>query len=102
MADQILTIYGASDDLIEVEGTIDEEFNPRDVDSLIAVSDGTLLRIRYVDGVWRITPVTRGAADLRIEQAPEDDDRNYSDRATLTGINLRWVALGSAYAVRGG
>lgn len=94
-----LIIYGASDDLIEVEGAINEEFNPRDSDTLIAVSDGTLLRIRYDSGVWRITPIRRGSGDLTIVQAPEEDNEdNYSDRATLSGVEVQWVVLGSAHA----
>lgn len=91
-----LTVYGASDDLIVVEGDINEEFylglsNGAD---LLAFSDGTLLRIVFTnvgDGVWRITPVAQGAAEVVIVQAPEDDDENYSDRATLTG-DIAWVA----------
>lgn len=97
-----ITIYGASDDLIEVEGDISEEFSALGEDDgyLIAVSDGTLLRVRYTaDGVWRIEPVHQGGADLDIVQAISADDDNYSDRATLTGT-IDWVALATAWAKR--
>jgi hypothetical protein len=102
-----LTIYGASDDLIEVDGDISEEFaylgedrHPNSGDGdLLAFSDGTVLRITYTaSGVWRIAPVVRGSADLKIDQAPEDDDDNYTDRATLSGAV--WVVHGVAHAVR--
>jgi len=102
-----LTITGHSDDLIEIEGDIREEFTyrePHDASEapLLAFSDGTVLRIFFNDaGVWRITPVTRGDADLEIVQAPEDDDDNRTDKATLSdyrGGTLKWVVLGSAYA----
>lgn len=97
-----ITVYGASDDLIEVDGAIVEEFNPRSNDPvLLAFSDGTVLRIQYSDtGVWRIQPVVCGrGTDLVIEQAPEDDDANYSDRATLRA-DIEWVVAGDAIAKR--
>lgn len=101
-----VTIYGASDDLIEVEGDVTEEFNAIEFGgeqpAYLAFSDGTLLRIEYSDtGVWRITPIVRGAAGLTIVQAPGDeDDDNYSDRATLDG-EIRWVAQAIAFAKKG-
>ncbi len=100
-----ITVYGASDDLIEIDGAIREEFGYDDYDDnsdhngdLLAFSDGTVLRIRRDHaGVWRITPAARGAADLRVDQAPEDDDDNRTDRATLTG-DIRWVVHGTGIA----
>jgi hypothetical protein len=101
-----ITIYGASDDLIEVEGSIEEEFGCRGGENegdLLAFSDGTILRVAYTAaGIWRITPVFRGNADLMIEQAPEGDDSNYSDRATLSNLSspMTWVVQGIAFAAR--
>jgi hypothetical protein len=102
-----VTVYGASDDLIEVAGDISEEFPwqkrgygqpPGD---LLAFSDGTILRIEFTDaGVWRITPVVSGTAMLFIELAPEGDDSNYTDKATLTG-DISWVVQGIDYAPKG-
>jgi len=104
------TIYGASDDLIEVEGDIREEFTYRaspitedGAGDLLAFSDGTILRVAYTaEGVWRITPVVRGNADLNVDAAPEDDEDNYSDRATLSGLSspMTWVVQGVAFARR--
>ncbi len=96
----MITIYGASDDLIEVEGDIDEEFNALgdEAPQLLAFSDGNVLRIVYSGtGVWRISPVVYGSGEVTIVQAPEDDDGNYSDRATIDG-QLQWVVFGSAFA----
>jgi hypothetical protein len=99
-----VTLHGASDDLIELDGAIVEEFNhwhggnPDDQGALVAFSDGTVLRIIHgPGGIWRISPVAAGAAELSIVQAPEDDDRNCSDVATLTG-DIRWAVHGVAYA----
>lgn len=97
----MITIYGASDDLIEIEGDISEEFPYTDSEDgdVIGLSDGTALRVLFTDGgFWRITPITRGAAALRIEQADEDGDE-YSDRATLDG-DVRWVVHGRGIASR--
>lgn len=99
-----VTLHGASDDLIELDGAIREEFNhwhggnDDDQGALVAFSDGTVLRIIHgAGGIWRITPVATGAAELSIAQAPEGDDRNYSDVATLTG-DIWWAVHGVAFA----
>lgn len=98
-----IVIYGASDDLIEIEATAftDEEFGVW-LDSpqhsiILAVSDGTILRVRYdEDGIWRFTPSVVGSASVDI--VPGVDDRFHSDRVTLTGDNLRWVVLATEIA----
>ena len=93
----MLTICGASDDLIEVEGDIREEFylpGSKD-DAYIAVSNGALLRVDYTN-VWRITPVVAHPA-VTITQCPEDDEDNYTDRAVIDGP-VTWVALATAVA----
>jgi len=95
----MITVYGASDDLVEIEGDVREEFSYRggqeDDSTYLAFSDGTVLSIRYDnDGIWRIAPVCRGVAELKIEQAPADDEDNYSDQATLDGVKITWVLYG--------
>lgn len=102
-----ITVYAASDDLIEVEGDIREEFSTIDLPGgllggLLAFSDGNVLRITYtVSGVWRISPVAYGLGDVAIEAAPENDEDNYTDRATIDG-QLKWVVLGSLVATAKG
>lgn len=91
-----IEISGYSDDLIEIDGDISEEFNAYGDDEgpLLAFSDGTVLRITYGDaGIWRIVPVKTGSGELFITQAPEDDGDNYSDKAVLTG-DVKWVVRG--------
>lgn len=95
-----ITIYGASDDLIEIDGSIREEFpyNGHDGGALIAISDGTLLRIQYThDGVWRITPLVYGSAPYTKVEADGADSDNYSDRVTLTG-EIKWLVVGEEWA----
>lgn len=97
----MLEIYGASDDLIEVEGDVREEFSAlswEEDGAFIALSSGTVLRIRYVHGVWRIAPVVVHLLEkLVIDQAPEDDEDNYSDRARIEGP-VSWVVVGAECA----
>lgn len=95
-----VTVYGASDDLIEVEGDVSEEFTyDDDNDNYLVFSDGTVLRVEYgSSGVWRISPVSGTPS---IAQAPEDDDSNYSDRAMLDAgeqLPIRWVVHGIGFA----
>lgn len=97
-----VTIYGASDDLIEVEGAISEEFSAYDMGDgmYLAFSDGTVLHVQYGandEGMWRIGLRSRGTATY--EHTPATDERDdYSDRVTLTGDNLRWCVLGKSMA----
>lgn len=101
-----LTVYGASDDLIEVEGDIREEFTANDDLNYIACSDGTVLSITYdQDGFWRIRclwawPRSDGSPAVTIEDG-RDPDTDYSDRATVHG-DIKWVVHGTRYErVRG-
>lgn len=94
----MLTVYGASDDLIEIEGDISEEFQYLDSGDLLAFSDGTILDIEYRRGIWRIVPVYRGRAALLINPAVEGDDDHYSDRVTLNGVTVDWVVHGVEWA----
>jgi hypothetical protein len=104
-----ITVYGASDDLIEVDGDITEEFaytgdeDDYEQGNLLAFSDGTVLRIAHADpGIWRITPVAIGTGRPTIVQAPEDDDANRTDQATFGDDCVTWVVRGDAIAKRGG
>jgi len=95
-----IIISGSSDDLIEIEGDISEEFShlpPDDGPAYLAVSDGTLLQVQYIDGVWRITTLKKGACLISKEEAEGADSDNYSDRVTLTG-KIRWVAYATKWA----
>lgn len=96
-----LTVFGASDDLIEVEGDIREEFNALSDDraNYLAFSDGTLLSIDYTRaGIWRIAPIALGTAEVTITQAVDDgDDDKYSDVASISG-DIKWVARAGEYA----
>jgi hypothetical protein len=102
-----IVIYGASDDLIEVESTSfrAEEFNVLNAACMedgmpkfmLAVSDGTVLRVHMDDdGVWRFAPSVVGSASVDIKYGT--DDREHTDRVTLTGDDLCWVVLATEIA----
>jgi len=91
-----VTLYGASDDLIEIEGDLEEEFYLINDDhgDIFAFSDGTLVRVQYTrDGIWSIQVLTEGTARSNIDRADGADEENYSDRLTLKG-EIRWVVQG--------
>ena len=94
---QTVTITGTSDDLIEIDGDIREEFNHiafngDDKGKLLACGDGTVLRIQYDnDGIWRITRLYGGTAEFEKKEGSVEDDT--FDVVTLRG-EIRWVVLG--------
>lgn len=98
-----ITVYGASDDLIEIDGDIYEEFGHYSSSddgepALLAFSDGTVLRVVHDhEGIWRITPVVQGSATLT--HVFGQDDREHTDKATLDG-DVRWVVYGSQMAAK--
>lgn len=100
----MITVLGASDDLVCVEGDINEQWDYGGDDAdwagdVVAFSDGTVLRVQFAeDGFWRITPHAKGPAFLRIDQA-SDEDEDYSDKARVDG-DVRWVVHGRHYAKR--
>jgi hypothetical protein len=109
VAENQVVVYGASDDLIEVDGAVTEEFYTRELQGgsgesdgrVLAFSDGTVLEIVYgagSEGFWRIRRLATGKAKYELVEA-DDEQTNYSDRVTLTG-DIKWVVAGDAF-VRG-
>lgn len=96
----MIRIYGASDDLIEIEGDISEEFVYVGGDALLSFSDGTLLSIRYDNfGIWRIHVLSKGASRLtHIVCTSDGTDDDYTDAVHLFDEELdrpiQWVVYG--------
>ncbi len=93
-----VTLSGASDDLIELDGDLLEEWEGVGADEepiFVGFSDGTLASVRFgVDGsYWRINVLWRGTATITHEPATDEDD-DYSDKLTLEG-DIAWVVCGS-------
>ena len=92
-------VHGYSDDNIEVEGALNEEFgwypDGDDDRRYLMFSDGTILECAWDNnGIWRFTRVQEGMADFQrdINPVTEEETDRYSDIVTLTGY-IKWVKL---------
>lgn len=84
-----VVVYGSSDDLIEVEGILDDEFYYATYgEEFLLFDEGTVLAIQYTDeGIWRLRVARAGTATVSIERCESDgSDDDYSDRASITGV----------------
>lgn len=95
-------VYGASDDLIEIDGDIEEEFSwykGDDEPAYLGFSDGTVLRIIYDEtGLWKIMTINKGRATVeRTFEATDSGSDNYSDIVVLKDTKLDWVMLASKF-----
>ena len=92
----MITVYGYSDDLIELEGDIEDELDSYDLPmgSLLLFSDGTLLKVTYSD-VWTIDVVEKGPnSNVSKIAAVSPEDQEYSDRVTIDPLDdtiITWV-----------
>jgi hypothetical protein len=96
-----VTITGASDDLIELDDDICEEFTYLDTDGgdLVALSDETVARVVFdSDGVWRITVVAKGAGAATLIHASLDD--GHTDELRVEGP-ISWAVHGVTMARAG-
>ena len=98
-------IYGASDDLVEIEGAISEEANPPSgMKVSITASDGTKGTIVFADsGNWEIELKEKGSKFLGHIRAVGDDAEHifpdavgcssYSD-VLILDEGIEWVKIG--------
>lgn len=115
-----LIIYGASDDLIEVEGLLSDELNPpygKPALVTVLVDDAAFVRLRMEydpdgTGEWRVQPTTIGGLVNVVPARGEDDGPvqhdehgcpDYSDKAVIDmgpiearRVNLRIAAAASS------
>ncbi len=99
-------VYGASDDLIEIDGDVRAEFYSswEDDKEYVAFSTGLLLGISYnKKGIWKITKedVPEGVeveihpANSEQAKAVLDRSRNdYQDVAVIEGAKPNWILKG--------
>lgn len=88
------TLTGCSDDLIELNGDLYDEFGASysDPRGVIGFSDGTLIKYEYDDdGIWRFKPVIKGPLFDHIEQGDVEKDTfdvvHFKD-------GLKWAVMG--------
>lgn len=97
-------IYGASDDLIEIDGQISDEvdaYSSSDEPIKFKTSEGTKGTIQY-NGEWKITIKEQGPDFVRVVESVGDDNTHteentndvpsYSDVLILSG-DLEWVKV---------
>lgn len=97
----VIKISGASDDLVEIDGDISEEFTYNDDEPhYLGFSDGTVLKIFYDEtGLWKIVQINKGESDFDFEFiATNSDSDDYSDIAILKNAKIDWVIYGSKFA----
>lgn len=82
-----VTVYGRSDDLVEVDGDLSEEFGGGEAGTTLVFGDGTHLLVKYADdGCWRIERTKTGTATCtKVFTATDSDSKEYSDRVELEG-----------------
>ena len=86
-------IYGASDDLIEIEGAINEEF-PTDKEDTVVCSDGTMAEIVFDSkGRWKCLLKNKGPLFQKIGKRP-DGGGEPGDEAMYFLPGLTWVMCG--------
>lgn len=91
-------VYGASDDLVELDGDVNGEFgcygtDDRDAGVLIICSDGTLLDVKYGKddaGIWAVRLIQKGTLFMKIEQCTSENADPYSDVAYFAD-GLKWA-----------
>lgn len=85
-------ITGASDDLIELDGELYEEFDAYNCENgIMAFSDGTLLNVKYdKNGIWRFAVIVKGNLYERKEEGCVNDDTN--DVVTFNQ-GLKWCVF---------
>ena len=80
-----ITIYGASDDLIEIEGAISEELNVYD-SGFLHFNEGTVVSVVYdEEGLWKLSVVKQGTAAVVAHTFATDEEDDYSDKLILEG-----------------
>ena len=80
----MVKVYGASDDLVEIENSKykEDEIGCYDHDVRIRFLDGTVIRVGYPkDGlaIWWIEIEKQGTADHKMTICEDEDARIYSD-----------------------
>lgn len=83
----MVKVWGTSDDLVEIEGDIRNEFGCYGTDDsehgvLVVASDGTAIEVQYGKGgkgIWEIKPLKIGPLFDRIEYCTDEEATPYSD-----------------------
>lgn len=87
----MIKVYGASDDLVEVEGDPGEEFGCYNKTGYLVFSNGVVLSIAYGDlGIWKINKMSDPLKVVNLEICEDPDANPYSDIAYIDG-DIKWM-----------
>jgi hypothetical protein len=88
----VITIKGASDDVIVIGGDMSEEIDVYE-NGHLTLSDGTVLAHSYTH-VWRFEVERAGSATIEIERCSGDEDADvYTDKVAVSSP-IEWVKKG--------
>lgn len=98
-------LYGSSDDIVEIEGAVCDEYgNYDDAKKAIqfSVSDGTSGTIKY-NGEWKIDLITKGKKFLEIISSVGDEGTHTGEAENCTCFSdvlilnngIEWVKVGN-------
>lgn len=89
----MIKIYGASDDLIEIDGDTREEFGAdSDRTNYVALSNGMIFALNYDnDGLWRINCLYDNGKKYTKKDGTPLDDTN--DEVEIDD-NIKWILHG--------
>lgn len=89
-----MTVYGCSDDLIELDGDLNGELNSfAEGPVWLRFSDGTELEVEYAPGdlaVWKIQCLKAGPLFDHVDPCEDEDAKIYSDVAYFTS-GMEWA-----------
>lgn len=112
MTDHVI-VSGFSDDIVTVEGDLNEELRPEypaeEEGVYVALSCGVLLKVRY-DGDWSVSLTSDAEAESGVIQVQhhkahvhdQDGIRDYSDAAVVEAESIEWAVMGEQAAIQGG
>ena len=98
----MIEIYGCSDDLIEIEGDINEEFDVyNETPTYLLFSNGMIIKVDY-DGDWTFNIIKQGApGSCVVKIEPFSQERSYSQTVIIDNHNVSWICLSDRIAVLG-
>lgn len=86
----MIRIFGETDDIVRIEGDVNAEFLAEEETHYLALSDGAVIKLEYVDAYWTFEFV-EGSSDSAHELSP--GSMSYEEV-------IDWVVFGKDMSVR--
>ena len=89
-----LTLYGSSDDLVQIAGAFREEYPVLATPARVTFDTGTVVSIEYgAGGIWKITLVESSGTET-LDVCDEETDGRYTDYLVVPGATSVSLAPG--------